>query len=182
MESRAFFSTIISPFWSYSTIFIAALFSLIKALIYPHSTRTLFHKHRLPPGPKPWPITGNLPEMLSSKSAPKWIHQLRKNMNTEIACIKLRNVRVIPVINPTLACEFLKKHDDIFASRPERMPSGLFSRGYKTRILLPYGEQWKKILLKDLLSPAKHRWLHDKIMEEADNLMPTCKVWEEPLN
>ncbi|KAI9118359.1 hypothetical protein K1719_010691 [Acacia pycnantha] len=172
-SSRAFFS-FISPFWSYFIIFIIALFRLIKTLKYPHSSPTPFRKHRLPPGPKPWPIIGNLPEMLSSKFAPKWIHQLMKNMNTEIACIKLGNVHVIPVINPALACEFLKKHDDIFASRPTSMSSGLISRGYKTTILSLYGEQWKKmkkIVIKDLLSTAKHRWLHNKRMEEADNLV-----------
>ncbi|KAK4274924.1 hypothetical protein QN277_018082 [Acacia crassicarpa] len=173
-SSRAFFS-FISPFWSYFIIFIIALFRLIKTLKYPHSSSTtLFRKHRLPPGPKPWPIIGSLPEMLSSKFAPKWIHQLMKNMNTEIACIKLGNVHVIPVTNPALACEFLKKQDDIFASRPTSMSSGLISRGYKTTILSLYGEQWKKmkkIVIKDLLSPAKHRWLHNKRMEEADNLV-----------
>ncbi|KAK4274921.1 hypothetical protein QN277_018080 [Acacia crassicarpa] len=169
MQSRAFLSFIL-PFWPYFIIFII----LIQTLKYPHSSPTPFRKHRLPPGPKPWPVIGNLPEMLSSKSAPKWIHQLVKNMNTEIACIKLGNVHVIPVINPTLACEFLKKQDDIFASRPESMSSGLVSRGYKTTVLSPYGEQWKKmkkILNMDLLSPAKHQWLHDKRMEEADNLV-----------
>ncbi|KAI9118215.1 hypothetical protein K1719_010547 [Acacia pycnantha] len=173
MLSRAFFSVIIS-LWSYSVIFIAALFGLIKTLIYPHFTPTLFHKHRLPPCPKPWPIIGNLPEMLSSKSAPKWIHQLMKNMNTEIACIKLGNVHVVPVSNPTIACEFLKKQDDIFASRPISMASRLLSGKYSTTALVPYGEQWKKmkkIVVKELLSPAKHRWLHGKRMEEADNLV-----------
>ncbi|KAI9118344.1 hypothetical protein K1719_010676 [Acacia pycnantha] len=174
MESRAFFSIIISPFWSYSMIFIAALFRLIKTLIYPHSTPTLFHKHKLPPGPKPWPIIGNLPEMISSKFAPKWIHQLMKNLNTEIACIKLGNVHVVPVSSPAIACEFLKKQDDIFASRPISMSSRLVSGNYSTTGLVPYGEQWKKmkkIVVKELLSPAKHRWLHGKRMEEADNLV-----------
>ncbi|KAI9118588.1 hypothetical protein K1719_010920 [Acacia pycnantha] len=173
MESRAFFS-IISPFSSNFMIFITALLRVINSLKYPYSTPTLFSKRKLPPGPNPWPIIGNLPEMLSTQSPSKWIHQLMKKFNTGIACIKLGNVHVIPVIDPAVACEFLKKQDAIFSSRPISMASRLLSGNYSTTALVPYGEQWKKmkkILVKDLLSPAKHRWLHDKRKEEADNLV-----------
>ncbi|MBA0635246.1 hypothetical protein Godav_029863, partial [Gossypium davidsonii] len=53
----------------------------------------------LPPGPKPWPIVGNLPELIINKkktSVSHWIHSFMKEMNTEIACIRLGNVHVIP--------------------------------------------------------------------------------------
>ncbi|KAK8468647.1 hypothetical protein PHAVU_006G078800 [Phaseolus vulgaris] len=68
-------------------------------------------KPNLPPGPKPWPIVGNLPELLAKKPAYKWIHNLMKEMNTEIACIRLGNAYVIPVTSPTIATEFLRKQD-----------------------------------------------------------------------
>ncbi|CAK9143279.1 unnamed protein product, partial [Ilex paraguariensis] len=68
----------------------------------------------LPPGPKPWPIVGNLPEMLSNKPYPPWIHNLMDEMNTEIACIRLGNVHVITVTSPELGREFLKNQDAIF--------------------------------------------------------------------
>ncbi|XP_028768828.1 isoleucine N-monooxygenase 1-like, partial [Neltuma alba] len=131
-------------------------------------------KYKLPPGPKPWPIVGNLPEMLANKpGVPKWIHKLMKNLDAEIACFKLGNVYVIPVTSPAIACEFLEKEDDVFASRPMSMASDLISAGYLTTALGPYGEQWKKMkkmISKDLLSPMKHQWLHAKRMEEANNL------------
>ena len=173
MESRVLFS-FISPFWTFSIIFIISLFRLVKTQKFPLTIPSLLRKHKLPPGPKPWPIIGNLPEMLSSKLASKWIHQVMKDFNTEIACIKLGNVHVIPVSSPTLACEFLKKQDDIFATRPFSDAARLLSRDYVTTIMSPYGEQWKKMkkmVIKDVLSPAKHRWLQDKRMEEADNLV-----------
>ncbi|KAK7390170.1 hypothetical protein VNO78_25469 [Psophocarpus tetragonolobus] len=131
-------------------------------------------KAQLPPGPRQWPLVGNLPEMLANKPAHKWIHNLMKEMNTQIACIRLGNTYVIPVTCPTIATLFLREQDATFASRSLTMCTDLVSSGYSTTILVPFGDQWKKmkkILTNDLLSPHKHLWLHDKRSEEADNLV-----------
>ena len=95
-------------------------------------------------------------------------------MNTEIACIQLGNVHVIPVTCPTIACEFLRKQDANFASRPTSMTTTLISRGYLTTTLVPFGEQWKKmrrIVGNDLLSTTSHQRLEYKRVEEANNLV-----------
>lgn len=52
-----------------------------------------------------------------------------EEMNTEIACICLGNVHVIPVTSPEIAREFLGKHDAVFASRPRTMATEYLSRG-----------------------------------------------------
>nr|KYP46472.1 Tyrosine N-monooxygenase [Cajanus cajan] len=142
----------------------------------PNSIEKYSKKQRpkLPPGPKPWPIIGNLPEMLANKPTHRWIHKLMKEMNTEIACIRLGNVYVIPVTSPTIATEFLREQDATFASRSVSMCTDLVSSGYLTTILVPFGDQWKKmkkILSNALLSPHKHLWLREKRTEEANNLM-----------
>ncbi|KAF7816238.1 isoleucine N-monooxygenase 2-like [Senna tora] len=169
-----FFSQLSPLILSYFKLLLRAIFTLIETLKYPPFTPKS-QKHKLPPGPKPWPIIGNLPEMLSNKlSASRWIHKLMKDLDTEIACVRLGNVHVIAVNSPTIACEFLKKQDDVFASRPISVSSYLCSGGYLTTALVPMGEQWrkmKKMITKDVLSPTKHRWLHAKRMEEADNLV-----------
>ncbi|KAK7305536.1 hypothetical protein VNO77_43442 [Canavalia gladiata] len=131
-------------------------------------------KPKLPPGPKPWPIVGNLPEMLMNRPTYKWIHKFMKEMNTEIACVRLGDTYVIPVTCPTIASEFLRKQDATFASRSLSMSTELITSGYLTTIFGPFGGQWKKmkkIITHDLLSPQKHHLLHDKRSEEADNLM-----------
>ncbi|KAL9303771.1 hypothetical protein ACSQ67_021034 [Phaseolus vulgaris] len=151
--------------------FTIMLKALIPNLIQKYSKK---QKPKLPPGPKPWPIVGNLPEMLANKPAHQWIHNLMKEMNTEIACIRLGNTYVIPVICPTIAREFLSEQDATFASRSLTPCTDLVSSGYLTTILVPFGEQWKKmkkILSTALLSSQKHLWLHEKRTEEADNLM-----------
>ncbi|CAI8597047.1 unnamed protein product [Vicia faba] len=150
------------------------VFMIIKSIRYHHLMNMNPKIPKLPPGPKPWPIVGNLPEMLASKSPSEWIHKTMEEFNTGIACIRLGNVHVIPVNCPTIACEFLKKHDADFASRPKTMATDIISNGYLTSVLAPSGQQWKKmrkIVAKDLLSPIRHQWLEGKRNEEADNLM-----------
>jgi len=97
-----------------------------------------------------------------------------KQMNTEIACIRLGNTYVIPVTCPTIARQFLREQDATFASRSLTTCTDLVSSGYVTTALVPFGDQWKKmkkILTTALLSSQKHLWLHDRRTEEADNLM-----------
>ncbi|MED6194251.1 hypothetical protein PIB30_026763 [Stylosanthes scabra] len=95
-------------------------------------------------------------------------------MNTEIACFHIGNVHVIPVTCPKIACEFLRKQDAAFASRPLSMATETATNGYLTTALTPFGEQWrkmKKIVANDLLSPQKHQWLQDKRNQESNHLM-----------
>ena len=87
---------------------------------------------KLPPGPKPWPIVGNLPELIANNPAPMWIFKMMEDLNTAIACIRLGNVHIIPITCPTIAREFLRKHDADFASRPTTMASDIISNGYLT--------------------------------------------------
>ncbi|XP_042504321.1 tryptophan N-monooxygenase CYP79A68-like [Macadamia integrifolia] len=128
----------------------------------------------LPPGPLPWPILGSLPELYRNKPAFKWILGLMKGMNTDIACIRLGNIHVIPVTCPDLAREFLKKYDSVFASRPISMGTEYSSRGFLSIAVSPWGDQWKKmrrVVASEVITPGRLRWLHDKRIEEADNLV-----------
>ena len=128
----------------------------------------------LPPGPAPWPLLRNLPHLLHNRPAFRWIHGFMKEMNTEIACIQLGNVHVIPVTSPEISREFLKKHDAVFASRPITMATEYSSGGFLTTAVVPWGDQWKKMrrfLASNVLNSSTFRWMHDKRLEEADNLV-----------
>ncbi|CAI8597040.1 unnamed protein product [Vicia faba] len=168
----AFLSLLPLCFWSFSLVMFF-VFMIIKSLRL-HLINMNPKIPKLPPGPKPWPIVGNLPELLASKSPTEWIHKTMEELNTEITCIHLGNVHVIPVTCTTIAREFLRKYDADFSSRPTTMATDIISNGHLTAIFAPFGQQWKKmrkIVAKDLLSPIRHQWLEGKRTEEADNLM-----------
>ncbi|PIN03870.1 Cytochrome P450 CYP2 subfamily [Handroanthus impetiginosus] len=141
---------------------------LIIATIIFHKWRMTCKKraqHRLPPGPKGWPIIGCVPEMMKNKPTSKWIHKLMQELNTEIACIRLGNINVIPVTSPELAREILKKQDAVFASRPRCMSGKLTSNEYLTT-------KMKRIITSEVISSTIHQWLHMEIChEEADHLV-----------
>ncbi|XP_077213507.1 phenylalanine N-monooxygenase-like [Tasmannia lanceolata] len=131
-------------------------------------------KLSLPPGPTPWPVVGNLPELLMNKPAFRWILGLMKEMNTGIACIRLGNVHVIPVRCPKIAREFLKKNDALFATRPITMGTEYSSRGFLSIAVAPCGDQWKKmrrVVASEVLTPSRLCWLLCKREEEADNVV-----------
>nr|WMB96353.1 CYP79A206 [Miconia microphysca] len=156
--------------------FLVSTFVLLYAILKSQQSSQKSSKQlgRLPPGPTPWPVLGNLPEMLSNKPVFRWMHRLMEEMNTEIACVRLGSTHVISVTCPKIAAEILKKQDAVFASRPESMAARSFSDGYKTAVLVPHGDQWKKmrrVLTSEIICPARHKWLHDKRVYEADNLV-----------
>ncbi|XP_022960608.1 isoleucine N-monooxygenase 1-like [Cucurbita moschata] len=130
----------------------------------------------LPPGPKPWPLVGCLPTMLTTNMPTyKWIHAVMKQFNTEIACIRLGSTYIIPVSSPEIALEFLKINDSIFASRSCISNTvGMLSHGYLTTALSPMGEQWRKmrrILTSEIFNPSTlHRMVGHRNIE-ADTLL-----------
>ncbi|KAG8098935.1 hypothetical protein GUJ93_ZPchr0013g36181 [Zizania palustris] len=127
----------------------------------------------LPPGPVPWPVVGNVPEMMLNKPTFRWIHLMMKEMGTDIACVRLGAVHVVPITCPRIAREVLKKQDANFVSRPLTFASKTFSGGYRSAVLSPSGDQWKKmrrVLTSEIICPSRHKWLHDKRADEADNL------------
>lgn len=68
----------------------------------------------------------------------------------------------------------MKKQDAVFASRPISISTRLATNGYLTAVMVPFGEQWKKmrrVITIELLSPARQRWLLKKRVEEADHLV-----------
>ncbi|OMO90061.1 Cytochrome P450 [Corchorus olitorius] len=167
---------------SHSIIVLVLLFSLLFLVKLKHITKKISYGQSnnaqlasyLPPGPTPWPIIGNLPEIWRNKPTFRWILDLMKLLDTDIACIRLGNTHVIPVTCPEIAREFLKKHDSVFASRPLTMATAYASSGFLSIAPTPWGDQWKKmrkVVASNIINPQTLRWLLNKRMEENDNLV-----------
>uniref|UniRef100_A0A7N0V2H0 Cytochrome P450 n=1 Tax=Kalanchoe fedtschenkoi TaxID=63787 RepID=A0A7N0V2H0_KALFE len=163
-------------------LFLILSFYLLNTLLK-ISLKSQKRPRRLPPGPAPWPIIGNLPKMLMSRPTFRWLHAVLEEMGTNIGCVRIGSVHLIPVTCPKIGLEFLKEQDATFASRPKTMASSIFSRNYLTVVFPPNGEQWRKmrkVMKSEILSPTRHKWMHDKRTEEADNLVKY--VYHQSLN
>ncbi|KAJ4824673.1 hypothetical protein Tsubulata_041857 [Turnera subulata] len=151
-----------------------AVISIIIILKLQRRRGGAFKNLPLPPGAAPWPLIGNFPDILLRRSYFRWIHGFMKEMNTDIACIRVGyNTHIIPVTCPEIAQEIYKKNDAAFASRPLTQVTQLASGGYLATVFAN-NDQWKKMkkmLVSEVASPAKLKWLHGKRAEEADNLV-----------
>ncbi|XP_022746611.1 phenylalanine N-monooxygenase-like [Durio zibethinus] len=164
-----------SLFLVHSTHILVFLFSLLVLFKLKGNTRNENpNQAPLPPGPTPWPVIGNLPELWKNKPVFRWILGLMKQLDTDIACIRLGNIHVIPVTSPEIAQEFLKKHDAVFASRPITMATDYASRGFLSIAFVPWGDQWKKmrkLVVSNIISTQRLSWLLHKRNQEANNLV-----------
>ncbi|GLJ45492.1 hypothetical protein SUGI_0958000 [Cryptomeria japonica] len=130
----------------------------------------------LPPGPRPWPLVGNL--HLLGSFPPKSVTETGKKYGPTMF-LRLGSVPTVVASSPAMAKEFLKTHDLIFASRPAT--SGAKYLGYERRdvALAPYGEYWRQMrkLCTMILLTAKRtesfRWVRE---EEATAMVRS--VWE----
>ncbi|KAI3683000.1 hypothetical protein L1987_83445 [Smallanthus sonchifolius] len=113
--------------------------------------------------------------MLQNLPTYRWIHKLMDQYNTPIICIRLgQSTHVVIVSSPSIACEFLKTHDEIFASRADTLSAYLISDGYRSTIMAPLGKQWRmmrRILNQNILSLPVHKWLQPTRDDEANHLL-----------
>ncbi|KAH7528768.1 hypothetical protein FEM48_Zijuj05G0107200 [Ziziphus jujuba var. spinosa] len=110
---------------------------------------------KLPPGPRPLPIIGNLHQLGTLPH-----HSLQKlaQKHGPIMSIKLGTVQSIVLSSPKAASLFLKTHDTNFASRPKLQASEYLSYGSKGMAFSEYGPYWRsvrKLCTSQLLSGSK---------------------------
>ncbi|CAA2984612.1 flavonoid 3 -monooxygenase-like [Olea europaea subsp. europaea] len=129
-------------------------------------------KQNLPPGPKPWPIIGNL-NLLVGSIPFRSLHLLSQKYG-ELMQLKFGSYPVLIVSSPEMAKQFLKTHDAVFASRPLLAAGKYTSYNYSNVAWAPYGPYWRqarKIYLTEIFS-AKRLDSYEYIRtEESHNFL-----------
>ncbi|XP_042059015.1 dimethylnonatriene synthase-like [Salvia splendens] len=118
-------------------------------------TRLRREQKLLPPGPKPWPIVGNL--NLLGPIPHRSLHRLSQKYG-EIMLLKFGKFPVLVASSPEMAKQFLKVHDAVFASRPTFAAYKHVSFDYSDVSFSPYGPYWRearKIYMTKVLNPQK---------------------------
>ncbi|MCO5594346.1 hypothetical protein L7F22_048376 [Adiantum nelumboides] len=126
---------------------------------------------RLPPGPMPWPIIGNL---LQTGSVPHVGMRKLTQKYGPLVYLKLGTVKAVVTDDPKFVMEFLKKQDHVFASRPKNIASEYFTYGGQDIAFSPYGAHWRtmrRLCLFELLTPKRIDFFKQGRLEEIKCMM-----------
>nr|XP_043635428.1 flavonoid 3'-monooxygenase-like [Erigeron canadensis] len=123
------------------TILSFIIYTCIIALVLYVLVNLLAHNpNRLPPGPTPWPIVGNLPHLKGTIP-----HHTLAALATKygpLVHLRLGFVDVVVASSPSVAAQFLKVHDSKFANRPPTAGAKHIAYNYQDMVFAPYGPQW----------------------------------------
>ncbi|XP_008228182.1 PREDICTED: cytochrome P450 71A1-like [Prunus mume] len=134
------------------------------------SRRLRHRKLNLPPGPKPWPIIGNL--NLISQLPHRSIHALAHKYGP-IMQLKFGSHPVVVGSSVDMAKAFLKTHDVTFAGRPKFAAGKHTTYNYTDITWSPYGPYWRqarKMCVMELFS-AKRLESYEYIRKEEMNAL-----------
>ncbi|KAL0429936.1 UNVERIFIED_CONTAM: Trimethyltridecatetraene synthase [Sesamum radiatum] len=152
-----------TPIWSACLLLLLFVYLLAKT-IRPR-------KLNLPPGPKPWPVIGNL--NLIGPLPHRSLHQLSQKYGP-LMQLQFGSFPVVVGSSVEMAKVFLKTMDVTFASRPKTAAGKYTTYNYSDITWSPYGPYWRqarKMCLMELFS-AKRLESYEYIrVEEMNSLL-----------
>lgn len=118
------------------------LYSILSAvfLYFVFITSRKRRRLPLPPGPKPWPIIGNLPHM---SPVPHQGLAAMAKVYGPLMHLRLGFVDVVVAASASMAAQFLKVHDSNFSSRPPNAGAKYVAYNYQDLVFAPYGPRWR---------------------------------------
>ncbi|KAH8984152.1 CyP450 monooxygenase [Lactarius hatsudake] len=147
--------------------------SLFLYLLFAFRDHKIRRGHPYPPGPKSWPIIGNLLD--SPKQLPWIAYAEMSKKHGDILYLQVFGQSVVVLCSPSVVKDLFEKRGDIYSDRPswpiaemcaESLPVGLVV----LRWLIPFtrfGEQWreKRKIADRTLRPSALSLYHQRIEE-----------------
>lgn len=126
-----------------ATLTLVACTSVVGCFVYfilHNRRRAAAHLRPLPPGPRPWPVVGNLPHL-----GPKPHQSLAElaRVHGPLMHLKMGFVHVVVAASARVAEQFLKIHDANFSSRPPNSGAKHIAYNYQDLVFAPYGPRWR---------------------------------------
>ncbi|XP_026444276.1 cytochrome P450 71A9-like [Papaver somniferum] len=141
---------------------------------------------RLPPGPRRFPLIGNLLQL--GNELPHVSLQMLSNKYGPLMFLKLGSIPTLVVSSADMAKEILTKHDLVCSNRPMFYAPRKLSYGCSDITFSPYGDYFrevKKMAVSELLSAKKVlscRAVREEEVALAFNLMRTSSSSSVPIN
>ncbi|KAM8953591.1 cytochrome P450 2K1-like isoform 2-T2 [Pelodytes ibericus] len=129
--------------------------------------------HNFPPGPKPWPIIGNLHLLFGSKKKSYEVFEELASTYGPVYSIKLGSQKIVVLCGYESVKDALINHADVFSGRPIVPMFQQIAKGYG--VVFSNGENWK-VMRRFTLSTLRDfgmgkQIIEDKITEESDSLV-----------
>ncbi|CAI9300183.1 unnamed protein product [Lactuca saligna] len=166
------------------TFFLFLLLSCLFAFIYTFTNIRRRHS-RLPPGPYPFPIIGNL---LKVGNNPHRSLAILSKQYGPLMSLKLGSKTTIVLSSPEIAKEFFHTHDISFSSRS--VPDTVRAADHHkfSMVWLPAGDQWRKLrkITKEYMFSVQQldasELLRQEKVQEFLNHVNRCCTNEEVVN
>ncbi|KAH6795332.1 hypothetical protein C2S51_036318 [Perilla frutescens var. frutescens] len=161
---------------NFITILLALVIAAALTIISKKLHQSCRGHRNLPPGPKPWPIIGNM--HLIGPSPHKSLHSLSQKYG-EIMLLKFGKIPVVIASSPEVAKQFLKVHDANFASRPALSAGKYTAYNYSNVLWAPQGPYWRqarKIYLTEVFSAKRLEFFEPIRVEERNNFLSRLRT------
>ncbi|GLJ19326.1 hypothetical protein SUGI_0347960 [Cryptomeria japonica] len=132
---------------------------------------------KLPPGPTPWPIIGNLHQL--GRLPHRSLYELSKKYGP-VMFLRLGSLPCVVVSSSEMAKEFLKTHDLAFANRPNTAAGKHIAYNNKNMGFSSYGPYLtyiRKVCVMELLSAKRLDSFRSLREEEVSLAMKS--IWEK---
>lgn len=130
----------------------------------------------LPPGPKPWPIVGNLLQL--GPVPHKTMAELTRTYGP-IVFLKLGSQPAVLTSDPEIINEIMKVQDGVFSSRPQTICGKYLTYDLHDFIMAPYGDHWRamrRICVVQLLSSKRLDSFAPTRQEESQLLVQAVRA------